>query len=120
MTRLARGAAVAWLCALGLSGGPALADELEYPVKVEFIERFTRFIVWPPEAFRGADGTFALCLLGETPAQPWFERLARERRIQDRRVDYKKVKLADDLGACHLLFIAAGERARLKQVLQRA
>src|SRR5438132_10691016 len=106
MTWLARGVtAVALLTALG-----ARADELEYPVKVEFIERFTRFIVWPAEAFRGTDGPFTLCVLGDTPAQPYLERLARERRIQDRRVDYKKLKPADELAACHLLFVAAGER----------
>jgi hypothetical protein len=117
MTRLAaRGAAVALVCALY---GAALADELEYPVKVEFIERFTRFIVWPAEAFRGADGPFTLCVLGDTPAAPWLEHLARERRIQDRRVDYRRTKPSDDLGACNLLFLAAGERPRLKQVLQR-
>lgn len=118
MTRLAaRGAAaVALVCALY---GPAVADELEYPVKVEFIERFTRFIVWPPESFRGADGAFTLCVLGDTPAAPWLERLARERRIQERRVDFHKLKTADDFGACHLLFVGAGERPRLKQELQR-
>jgi YfiR/HmsC-like len=115
MTRLA----AAWGAALAMVCAPALADELEYPVKVEFIERFTRFIVWPAESFHGADGPFTLCVLGDTPAQPWLERLARERRIQQRRVDYKRLKPSDDLAACHLLFLAAGERARLKSVLAR-
>jgi len=115
--RLARGAAaVALLAALG---PPARADELEYPVKVEFIERFTRFIVWPAESFHGADGPFSLCVLGETPAGPYLERLARERRIQDRRVEYRRVKPSDELATCHVMFIAAGERPRLKQELQR-
>ena len=99
-------------------GAPgALAGELEYPVKVEFIERFTRFIVWPPDAFHG--GPFTLCVLGETPAQPHLERLAHERQLKDRRVEYRKVRPADDLTACNLLFIGGGERARLRQEIQR-
>ena len=100
-------------------GAPVHADELEYPVKVEFIERFTRFIAWPPEAFRGSDEPFALCVLGETPAQPFLEKLARERRLKDRRVEARRVKPTDDLSGCHLLFVGASERARLKQELQR-
>jgi hypothetical protein len=96
------------------------ADELEYPVKVEFIERFTRFITWPPESFHGADGPFTLCVLGESAITPPFERLAHERRLKDRRVELRRLRVTDDVSACHLLFIAAGERAHLKQVLARA
>jgi YfiR/HmsC-like len=96
------------------------AEELEYPVKVEFIERFTRFITWPAESFRGADGPFMLCVLGDTAITPPFERLARERRLKDRRVELRRLRATDDVSACHLLFLAGGERTHLKQVLARA
>lgn len=102
------------------AAGRLRAEELEYPVKAEFIERFTRFITWPPEALRGADGPFTLCVLGETPIVPPFERLARERRLKDRRVELRRLRAGDDLSACHLLFVAGAERAHLKQVLARA
>ena len=114
----ALGRALAALALVMALAARSPADELEYAVKVEFIERFTRFITWPTEAFR-PDGPFTLCVLGDTPAQPYFERLARERRLKDRRVELRQAKPSDDLLACNLLFIAAGERARLKQVLQR-
>jgi hypothetical protein len=110
--------AMAVLALWAVLARPARAGELEYSVKVEFIERFTRFIAWPSEAFRGSDGPFALCVVGDSGMVPHFVRLARERRLQDRRVELKRLKASDDeLISCHLLFIGAGERARLKQIL---
>jgi hypothetical protein len=97
----------------------ALADELEYPVKAEFIERFTRFIDWPPTAFAGPDSPFILCVVGETPITAYLERLAQTRRIKSRPVELRRMKSSADLSQCHLLFIAAGERAHLRQILAR-
>jgi len=116
--RAGRGGLAALLAgACVLAASTVVADELEYPVKVEFIERFTRFISWPSEAFHGPDAPFTLCVLGESAISPYLERLARERRLKDRRVEVKRLKSADELPACHLAFIAAGERPRLKQIL---
>jgi hypothetical protein len=118
MTGVGRAIAVTVSVAALNASSPSLADELEYPVKVEFIERFTRFIAWPPEAFRGADGPFVLCVLGETPAQPYLTKLARERSLKDRRVEERRVKAGDELGGCNLLFIGGSERPRVKQEVQ--
>jgi hypothetical protein len=112
--------AIAVLAIWALCASPARAGELEYSVKVEFIERFTRFISWPAEAFRSSDGPFLVCVVGDTAIYPHFERLARERRLQDRRVELKRARVSsDDLTSCHLLFIGAGERARLQKILAR-
>ena len=109
--------AMAVVAMWALCASPARAGELEYSVKVEFIERFTRFITWPAEAFRGTDAPFTLCVTGESGMVPHFERLARERRLQDRRVELKRPRISDELASCHLLFIAASERSRLKQII---
>ena len=99
---------------------PSHADELEYPVKAEFIERFTRFVDWPLSTFNGGDGTFVLCVIGDSPMEPHLLRLARERRIKDRPVELRHLKASSDLTGCHVLFIAPGERPRLKSILARA
>jgi hypothetical protein len=95
----------------------ASSDDLEYRVKAEFVERFTRFIDWPPGAFAGGDAPFALCVVGETPVAPYLERMARARRIKDRLVELRRVKPGSDLSSCHVVFIAADERDRLRQIL---
>jgi hypothetical protein len=95
------------------------AEDLEYRVKAEFVERFTRFIDWPSQAFAGGDAPFVLCVVGETPLLPYLEQLARERRIKERRVELRRLKPSADLMGCHLLFIAPSERPHLRHILDR-
>jgi hypothetical protein len=106
-----------WLLLL-LAGAasPARGDELEYPVKAEFIERFTRFVDWPGDS---GDGAFVLCEVGDSPLDPYLSRLARERRIKERAVELRRLKPGADPSGCHVLFIAAGERQHLKTIVSR-
>ena len=111
-------AAVALVLLAGMTAGASTrADELEYRVKAEFIERFTRFVDWPIRTFNSPEGSFVLCVMGDTPMEPHLERLARDRRIKDRPVELRHLKAGADVSGCHVLFIAPTERARLKQIL---
>lgn len=109
--------------ALAVAAMPASAraggDALEYRVKAEFVERFTRFIEWPPTAFAGPDAPFVLCVVGRTPVTGFLEALAQSRRIKDRRVELRRLAPNADLSGCHLVFIASEERPWLKQILAR-
>jgi hypothetical protein len=93
------------------------ADELEHAVKAEFIERFTRFVDWPSPALNNAEGTFVICVVGDTPMEPYLTRLAHQRLIKDRRVELRHIKSGAEASGCHVLFIAASERGHLKQIL---
>jgi hypothetical protein len=93
------------------------ADELEHAVKAEFVERFTRFIDWPSPASMSTTTSFVICVIGDTPMEPYLLRLARERRIKDRAVELRHIKSGAEAGDCHVLFIAPSERPRLKQIL---
>src|SRR5262249_11039595 len=42
-----------------------------------------------------------------------------ERQLKDRRIEERRLKAGDEMGGCHLLFIGASERPRLKQTVQR-
>ncbi|MDB4970920.1 MAG: hypothetical protein JWN44_6609 [Myxococcales bacterium] len=102
----------------GACPASAAADELEYPVKAEFIERFTRFIDWPTQVFAGPDAPFVLCVVGSTPMEAHLERIA-GRRLKERRVELRRLKPTADAGACHLLFVAGSERGHIKQIITR-
>jgi YfiR/HmsC-like len=119
MPGLARHVVMALAVAISLaSSAPvAAASGVEYPVKAEFIERFTRFIDWPSDAFLGSDAPFIICVVGDTPIAPHLDHVARVRRIKDRRVEVRRSTAASDLRGCHVAFIASGERPRLKQIL---
>lgn len=115
--RAAARLAFAALVVVEMPPARAATGDLEYPVKAEFIERFTHFIDWPPSAFAGPQSPFILCVIGETPLGGYLEQLAQHRRIKGRPVELRRMKPTADLSQCHLVFIAADERAHLKQIL---
>jgi hypothetical protein len=96
---------------------PVCADELEYRVKAEFIERFTHFIDWPPAALESSERPFMLCVVGDSPLTSYLERMAHERRIKEHRIELRRIKTLPEGAGCHLLVIGSGERPRLRQIL---
>src|SRR4051812_19070122 len=98
----------------------AFAEYTEYAVKGEFIERFTRFIDWPENAFASADAPFVICILGENPFGDYLDRLARNRKIKDRTVQVSHPSSLRELDRCHVLFIARSEKGRVGAVVARA
>jgi hypothetical protein len=120
MSWLARARLSLLLLAAMVAAAPTHADELEYPVKAEFVERFTRFVDWPNQTLNNnPQGAFIICVLGDSAIEAHLQRLARERRIKDRPVEIRHLKPGADPGNCHVLFIAPSERPRLKQILSR-
>jgi hypothetical protein len=107
------------LTALLVAVAPARADELEYLLKAEFMERFTHFVDWPPEAFPNHDQPFVFCVVGESPISPYVERLARDRRVKDRRAEVRHLRAHQDLSGCHILLIGPDERPHLRSILAR-
>jgi hypothetical protein len=107
------------VAALLAAAAPAHADELEYMLKAEFMERFTHFVDWPADAFRTPDAPFVFCVVGDSPISPYLERIARDRRIKDRHAEVRHLRPGQDPGACHMLLIGADERQRLHVLLAR-
>jgi hypothetical protein len=95
------------------------ADVPEYALKAEFVERFTRFIEWPAAASPPAQGPFVICQLGDSPLGPQLDALAKQRQFKGHGAVFRRVSALDQIDGCHVLVIAASERARLSQVLAR-
>jgi hypothetical protein len=117
-----RGTAWLVLAALLAVAAPARADELEYLLKAEFMERFTHFVDWPADAFPGRDAPFVFCVVGDSRISPYLERLAHDRRIKDRRAEVRHLGLkgaAPDPTGCHVLLIGPDERPHLHALLAR-
>ncbi len=108
------------LATLSMPARASSDERLEHAIKAEVIERFTHFVDWPNEAFAGSTAPFTLCVVGDTPLlQPLQFVLARDHRIDDRHAELRQVKADGDLSGCQVAFIAASERSRLKQLVQR-
>ena len=106
---------LAALLALGVPS-PAHAQISVGRLKGLFVERFTRFIEWPAPAL-GDSTPFVVCIQGTgDTAENLFE-VARSRKFKERPCEVRRVRAGSDLAACHLLYLAASEAARLPQVL---
>jgi hypothetical protein len=107
---------------LGVSS-PALAGPTEAEVMTEFIERFTRFIDWPPEALGGPDTAFVVCIVGSASVREPLAELTRLRPIKNRRAVVRAVdatRRPDAIAGCHVAFIAAAESKHLGVLLGHA
>jgi hypothetical protein len=89
----------------------------EYQLKAEFLERFTRFIEWPGE--EAVTGPFVIGVFGANPFGPYLTEMAAGRKIKGRSVEIREVSSPDDVGMCHILFIAGSQRKSLDRVLEK-
>jgi hypothetical protein len=108
---------------LGLLAFPSLAGAdpraVEYGVKAVFLERFARFVEWPPEA-QGEPGTpFRITVLGDDPFRGLLEQAYASRQIRGRPVEIRHAARPSELGPCHLLFISGSVARHLDEVLIR-
>lgn len=103
--------------ALAFAASPARAQLPEYEAKAEFLERFTRFVEWPPASTAEAARPFVIGIAGKDPFGAVIDRMATSRRIQGR--DVRVQRLTDPAAAarCDLVFIAASEARRLESIL---
>jgi hypothetical protein len=117
--RLRRGALVVGFAAVLATERPVLGETREYDVKVEFMERFTRFIDWPAGAFSSDESPFVLCVAGTSPFGPYLEELVRERQLKNRAIVLRSIAELAPLDGCHMLFVATSDRKRLKSIVAK-
>jgi hypothetical protein len=118
-----RGLAVLLIALLAFSG-PVFADDPSARAKVArrkalFVEQFTRLVEWPAASLP-RDGSFVLCLQGTSETADELGKLAAIRRFKDRLCEVRRPRAAADLAACHVLYLASSEAARLAQTLAAA
>jgi YfiR/HmsC-like len=109
---------VAAVLVVAVSPGRAAAEPTEPEVKVEFVERFIRFVDWDEKSL-GSD--FVTCVVGDSPMTPYFQRLAKARKLKDRHAVVNLVAgdHLDKLAGCHAVFIGAVDKKQLGAVLGR-
>lgn len=109
-----------WIClilSLALPGKVS-SQNLEYKVKAEFLERFTRFIDWPPDA-NPANGShpFRICVVGKNPFDDYLKQMAASVKIKGKSVQVLESVGLSQIQNCEILFIAGSEKSRLKNIL---
>jgi len=90
----------------------------EYPVKLAFLYNFTKFVEWPPGAYRDPGAPLMICIVGHDPFSQDLEGELRTRSVGDRPVDIRSLKPNDNLSACQIVFVPVTEKDRADRILK--
>jgi hypothetical protein len=105
------------LILLGLTLLPLHAQTgSEYEVKAAFLYKFASFVKWPEEVPKAPIG---ICVIGQDPFGGALDRVVKGKIINGAEFLIRRLKPSEPTGDCHMLFISASERKRLKPVLDR-
>ena len=79
---------------------------------------FAKFIEWPPEAFPEAGSPVILCAFDDDAFGVALDDVVRSKTINGRELVVRRVKRAEALTACQVVFVGTAENKRLLELLQ--
>jgi len=89
----------------------------EYQVKAAFLFNFAKFVEWPPQAFKSADQPIAICVFGQNNFGSLLDTAVQGKVIGNRKFVVLEISSPPEASKCHILFVSASERKRLRAVL---
>jgi len=102
---------------VGVLAPTALASSLEYRVKAAFLYNFAKFIEWPPQTFPDAQTPYRICLLGQDPFGNDLDAAVAGNLVEGRKLEVRRLAELKGVSGCHILFVAASEREKLRAIL---
>lgn len=90
----------------------------EYQVKAAFLYNFAKFVEWPPGSFADASSPLRICVLGQDPFGQELRRVTNEKIVNGHELQVTQLVDVQLARTCHILFIAASERAQLKRIFE--
>jgi hypothetical protein len=90
----------------------------EYQVKAAFLYNFAKFVEWPPSSFSDASAPFRICVFGQDPFGQELRNITNEKIVNGRKLQVDQVADLQLAKTCHILFIAASEKAQLKRIFE--
>ncbi len=97
------------------AGGP---PSLEYPVKANYLVRFSAFVAWPQEAFASADAPLSICVVGADPFGADLDKAAAGQAAHGRAIAVRRLAETDTGAGCHIVFVGrmAGGAAEVERL----
>jgi len=89
-----------------------------YVLKAVYIEKFSRFVTWPEECcMDDPDKPFVISVIGKTPLYKNLEQIYSMQKINNKKVEIKKINNLYEIENSHILVIAESERKNLQNIL---
>jgi len=96
----------------------AYAQTNIYVLKAVYLEKFSRFITWPDEcAMDDASKPFVIGVMGKTPLYKNLEQIYAIQKINNKKVEIRKITDLYQIKDVHVLFIAESEKRNLQNIL---
>ncbi len=89
----------------------------EYQVKAVFLFNFAQFVEWPPAAFPDENSPLVIGVLGDDPFGPFLDEVVRGESVGGRSLTIQRYRRPEEIGTCHILYIARSEATRLGQIV---
>jgi len=89
----------------------------EYQVKAAYLFNFLKFVDWPEDPTTNMNGRWVIGIVGENPFGDQLTQAVSGKIVQGRLLQVKVFQPAEDLRACHILFISGSEMKRLPAIL---
>lgn len=105
----------AWLAAPVATAQPAR----EYQIKAVFLYHFAQFVEWPESAFASRQAPLVIGVLGEDPFGSFLDETVRGETVNGRQLTVRRFSRAEQVEACHILYVAASERSQMAALLPR-
>ena len=104
-----------------LAPGIARAQQAtEASVKAALVYKFASYVEWPPEAFAMPESPLVIGIVGADDVAAELEPLARGRTVNNRPVAVWRLKDAEAVTGCHVVFVGRRESGRLPAVARAA
>jgi hypothetical protein len=86
-------------------------------VQAAYLYNFGKFVKWPADAPANRSGSFTICVLDEDPFGATLQSTLAGESVGGKPVIVKRLPRAQDVAACHILFINSSQQKDLKGIL---
>lgn len=94
-----------------------LATIAENRAKANFLAKIPSFVEWPERALPSGPTPFVICILGDLSLGMPLAESTRGITLHEKPAEIRGVRLEQELGSCHILFVSRFERKRYDRVL---
>lgn len=102
---------------LGSAAG-STHEHAEYEIKAAFLLHFIKYVEWPDDREGATGKELVLCVAGENPFGDVLD-LMQGKTIRGRPIVIKTEVDHATISGCHLLFIPASEKGRIRSLLKK-
>ena len=99
--------------------GQETSQAPEYRIKAAFLYNFAVYTEWPASMFEKSDSPIVVAIVGDDPFGKELDAAVRGKTVHGRAIEIRRHKAADDVSACHLLFLSGSEAKQLPHILRR-